>query len=242
LLTRGPSADDHGHVNGIHDMGGAHGYGPIEPEQNQEIFHAEWEKRVPALSAATRVTHTLNIDESRYGIERMPPAEYLTHTYYERHLFTLELNLVEKGVLTEQEIEQRIEQLQRDPGAVTRRDDPQHADALINYRRYVELPPSPDTARARFRPGDRVQARNVHPEGHTRLPRYARGKRGVIDRFHGVETLPDANAHGRGPSPEPLYSVRFAATELWGPSADGPGSVFIDLWESYLEPLENDRP
>ena len=82
--------------------------------------------------------------------------------------------------------------------------------------------------------------RNVHPRGHTRLPRYARGKHGVIHHLHGVETLPDANAHGRGPSPEPLYSVRFEAVELWGASADGPGRVYIDLWQSYLEPHQED--
>lgn len=229
-------------MNGIHDMGGTHGYGPIEPRQNEEIFHAEWEKRVPGLSAATRVNDTINIDESRHGIERMSPAAYLTSTYYERHLYTIELNLLEKGVLTAEEIEQRIEQLQRDPGSMQRRDDPAQADRLLRYRRHVEQPPPPDPACARYVVGDHVRTRNVHPEGHTRLPRYARGKRGVIDRFHGVETLPDANAHRRGPSPEPLYSVRFDAVELWGASADGRGSVYIDLWESYLEPLENDQP
>jgi nitrile hydratase len=221
-------------------MGGMHGFGPIEPRQNEDSFHAEWEKRVPALVTAARESGAMNIDEFRHGIERMPPAQYLAASYYERHLFTTERNLVAKGVLTADEIEARVALLRSDPAAAVRRDDPAKAQSVIGARRGSEPLPPFDAALARFQPGDLVQTRNVHPRGHTRLPRYARGKQGVIHCLHGVETLPDANAHGRGPSPEPLYSVRFAASELWGASADGPGSVYIDLWQSYLEPLQED--
>ena len=227
-------------MNGVHDMGGMHGFGPIEPRQHEEQFHAEWEKRVPALIAAARLSGAMNIDEFRRGIESMPPVQYLASSYYERHLFTAELNLVAGGVLTTEEIEARMALLRGDPAAAVRRDDPAQAEALLLDRvRSAPLPPF-DAAQARFHPGDRVVTRNVHPRGHTRLPRYARGKHGVIHHLHGVETLPDANAHGRGPSPEPLYSVRFEAVELWGASADGPGSVYIDLWQSYLEPHQED--
>jgi nitrile hydratase len=228
-------------VNGVHDMGGTHGYGPIRPRENDETFHDEWEKRVPGLSGITRLAGIVNIDESRHGIERMPPDQYLTATYYERHLFTVELNLIEKGILSSDEIERRIELLQRDPSALPRRDDPALAERVVSARLRSEFPTSTEPRQPRFKPGDGVIARNIHPTGHTRLPRYARGKRGVIDLYHGVDILPDANAHGRGPSPEPLYSVRFEASELWGASADGPGSVNIDLWESYLEPLAEEK-
>ena len=119
-------------------------------------------------------------------------------------------------------------------------DNPFLAEAVITKRlESAPLPPA-DSSQARFQTGDHVVTRNIHPVGHTRLPRYARGKRGVIQFFHGVETLPDASAHGRGPSPEPLYNVSFDASELWGASADGRGSVHIDLWESYLEPAADE--
>jgi len=228
-----------GVVNGIHDMGGMHGFGPIEPRQHEETFHADWEKRVPGLVTGATRSGAMNIDSFRHGIERMAPAEYLLASYYERHLFTAELNLVEKGVLTPREIEARIELLRRNPRAAQRREDRQDAERVLAARLSSEAPPMADASRARYQPGDPVVTRTVHPHGHTRLPRYARGKRGVIERFHGVDTLPDANAHGRGPAAEPLYSVRFAASELWGESAEGLGSVNIDLWESYLEPLED---
>src|SRR4029450_8994429 len=134
---------------GVHDMGGMHGFGPIAPRSNEEAFHAEWEKRVPGLaSAASRCGTTL--DEFRYGIERMAPADYLAASYYERHLFTAELNLVEKGTLTRQEIEERIELLRADPSAATRRDDPEMAEETVRARRESRLPPSSDAERPRF--------------------------------------------------------------------------------------------
>jgi nitrile hydratase len=143
--------------------------------------------------------------------------------------------------LTRDEIERRLEQLRRDPGAQERRDDPALASRVIQARLASEPLPAIDAAPARFHPGDPVVVRNVHPHGHTRMPRYVRGKRGTVDRYYGVEPLPDANAHGLGPAPEPLYSVRFDADELWGASADGRGAVNVDLWESYLEPAAEDQ-
>jgi nitrile hydratase len=223
-------------VNGVHDMGGMQGYGPILPRENDETFHAEWEKRVHGFSGVGSMRGIYNIDEYRHAIERMRPAVYLSSSYYERWLASLETLLVEKNALSRDEIEARTELLRRDAGAARRRDDPSVAEAVIRGRLRSTLLPAPDANQARFKDGDLVIARNVHPTGHTRLPRYARGKRGVVQCFHGVEPLPDANAHGRGPSPEPLYNVRFEASELWGASADGRGWVHIDLWESYLEP------
>jgi nitrile hydratase len=220
-------------VNGVHDMGGMHGFGPVE--RDETTFHGPWEKRVHALSALVRAIGVRNIDEGRHAIERMEPAAYLRSSYYERWLAALETSLVEKGVLDRAEIATRAERYQQDPGAARpTRSDPAPAERA-NAPRVGGYEPRSDGPAPRFAPGDRVVTRNVHPPGHTRLPRYARGKRGVVDRVHGVHTFPDTNAHGLGPQPHPLYSVQFEAEELWGPSADGRGSVYIDLWESYLE-------
>jgi nitrile hydratase beta subunit len=221
-------------MNGVHDMGGMHGFGPVE--RDDVNFHAEWEKRVYALNAVVRIQRMFNIDEFRHGIERMPPADYLRSTYYERWLATIERNLVEKGILRRDEIDARHAAIAADPAAeLPRREDPALAAHVVERQLATGEPPRREGARPRFRAGQAVRTRNVHPAGHTRLPRYARGKAGVIARFHGVDTLPDASAHGRGASPEPLYSVRFEAAELWGPSAEGRQSVYLDLWESYLE-------
>jgi nitrile hydratase len=229
-----------GTVDGIHDMGGMHGFGAVDAEHNQDTFHADWEKRVPGLATAAYRASAMNIDEFRHGIERMPPRDYLAASYYERHLFTIELNLIEKGFLTREEIDARMRQLEQQAEKTARLEDPELARQIIAARLESQPLPPFDASRARFKPGDRVVTRNIHPRGHTRLPRYGRGKHGVVDCLHGVETLPDASAHGRGPAAEPLYSVRFDARELWGSSAEGNGSVNIDLWESYLEP-EADR-
>jgi nitrile hydratase len=87
----------------------------------------------------------------------------------------------------------------------------------------------------KFRPGDRVSVRNEHPTGHTRMPRYCRGRTGVIDRDHGVFVFPDTHALGQGKKPQHCYSVRFPARELWGVQAPAADSVYIDLWDDYLD-------
>ena len=213
-------------------MGGMHGFGPIE--RDELTFHHEWEKRQHALSALTRTAGLRNIDEGRHAIERMPPAAYLRATYYERWAAALETNMVENGVLTQAKIDARAAAFVADPAAApTRRPDPAIAARLRADR--SNLLPVPDGPAPRFAAGDRVRAKNLNPDGHTRLPRYARGKRATVDRAHGAHVLPDAHAHGQGPIPQPLYSVRFDAAELWGPQADGRGAVYLDLWESYLE-------
>lgn len=223
-------------MNGAHDMGGMHGFGPVLREENEPVFHADWERTVFAMSRATRVRGLINIDESRHGIERMPPAEYLAASYYERWLSALERNLVDKGVITRQELEERTALLREHPETPQpQREDPSlvellksPASALLLYQR--EGPAS------RFVAGDLIVTRNVHPTGHTRLPRYARGKRGVIHAARGCYVFPDTHAHGRGEQPQPMYTVCFEGAELWGPSSEPRERVFIDLWEPYLEP------
>jgi nitrile hydratase len=220
-------------MNGVHDMGGMHGFGPVE--RDEASFHGEWEERVHALfiMAFSRGIGPQNIDAARHTIERIEPAAYLRSSYFERWLAALETSLVERAVLNSADIDARAGRYQQDQDAPTAaRSEPPAEGARAPRRAYQ---PSSDGPAPRFAPGDRVVTRNSHPPGHTRLPRYARGKPGLIDRVHGIHTFPDTNAHGLGSQPQPLYSVRFEAAALWGASADGPGSVYLDLWESYLE-------
>jgi len=226
-------------MNGVHDMGGMHGFGPVRREEGASPFHAPWEGRVFAMmTALTRGRHTFNLDEMRRAVESIPPAQYLASVYYALRLAALRILLVEKGVVTASEIDAMLHKLGREPERVrtpARRDDPALAAAIL--AEIERLPQRPRAAAGpRFRPGDRVVARNQHVQGHTRLPRYVRGKAGVIHRVHGVYDFPDTKAHGRGAHPAPVYSVRFAARDLWGDAASPRDSVYIDLWENYLDP------
>jgi nitrile hydratase len=220
-------------MNGVHDLGGMHGFGPIEREADEPLFHAAWEARVRAINALTRERGYFNIDAFRYGIEQMAPAEYLRASYFERWLASAEYNLIQHGFLTSDELDARMEFLRRHPGA----DPPPAAGATHPPRAPAARPePASPPPAPRFAVGDAVVTRNVHPTGHTRLPRYARGKRGVIQLVHGAHTFPDTNAHGLGEQPHALYHVRFDGRELWGDSAEPREAVYLDLWERYLEP------
>ena len=226
-------------MNGVHDMGGMHGFGPVRREEGASPFHASWEGRVFAMmTALTRGRHAFNLDEMRRAVESIPPAQYLASVYYELRLAALRILLVEKGLVTASEIDAVLHKFGQEPGRVpraARRDDPALAAGIL--AEIERLPQRPrEAAGPRFRLGDRVVAKNQHVQGHTRLPRYVRGKQGVIHRVHGVYDFPDTKAHGRGTHPAPVYSVRFAARELWGDAAPPRDSVYIDLWENYLDP------
>jgi nitrile hydratase len=223
-------------MNGVHDMGGMHGFGPVVREAHEPVFHGDWERRVQGVMRTALARGLYNLDEMRHGIERMAPAAYLAASYYERWLAAAERLLAEKGVVRPAELEARVALLAADPDApLPRSEDPAFVErmrARLTARpSYEREGPAP-----RFAVGDRVRARNLHPTGHTRLPRYARGKRGVIHALRGCHIFPDTHAHGQGEQPRPLYSVRFEARELWGESAEAGGGVYLDLWESYLEP------
>ena len=222
-------------MNGIHDMGGMHGFGRVEREENEPVFHSPWEGRIFGLTRAFRAQHLLNIDESRHGIERMAPIDYLGSSYYERWLDANVQLLVEKGVITREELERRMAQLAGGVDPAPPRRDPKLLDRMLHAtkeRPHFRRPGPPP----RFVRGDRILTRSDAPVGHTRLPRYARGKHGVIDAVHGSFIFPDTNAHGQGEQPHALYSVRFDATDLWGASAEPCAPVHLDLWERYLEP------
>jgi nitrile hydratase len=218
-------------MNGVHDMGGMHGFGPIVREENEPLFHAPWEAQVRAMTVIARSQGYFNIDAFRYGIERMDPAHYLRAPYFERWLASTERNLLEHGFLTRDELDERTEYFRRHPEAIRQRGvatapTPERPDERAD----------PQLAASQFAVGDAVITRNVHPHEHTRLPRYARGKRGIVQRLHGPQIFPDTNALGLGENPQPLYSVCFDARELWGDSAEPRQTVSLDLWESYLEP------
>jgi nitrile hydratase beta subunit len=211
-------------MNGVHDMGGMDGFGPVVREENEPVFHAEWERRTYALLIVGGLGR--NTDEFRHAIERIPPARYLASSYYERWLAATETLIVEGGIATREELLAK-----QDPSI-----DPNLIANAIPVRG-----PSPvkdkKPSSARFAKGDRVRARNINPAGHTRLPRYVRGKAGVVARDWGVFVFPDTNAHHAGTKPQHCYSVVFDARELWGKPANSRERVHIDLWEDYLEPI-----
>jgi nitrile hydratase len=216
-----------------------HGFGAVVREADEPVFHARWEGQVRAMMYAAMAQGIFNIDEMRHGIERMAPAEYLTSGYYERWLRALETLLVEKGVLRTEEIEARTRRcLERPDESPGRMENPALVARLDPARQKLGRSPNDRSARSRFKIGEWVRARNVQPPGHTRLPRYVRGKQGRIETLHGAAILPDASAHG-AERREPLYGVRFSASELWGASAEPAESVNLELWESYLEPVDD---
>lgn len=220
-------------MNGIHDMGGMDGFGPVVREPNEPVFHADWERRMFALgiNLAGRWTPG-SFDEYRHAVERIPPGQYLASSYYERWLAAAETLLVEHGVVTREGLLAK-----HDGSAETVRALVATAVRAIGPAPIKEKPGT-KPPRARFANGDRVRARNLNPTGHTRLPRYARGKRGVIARDWGVLVFPDTNAHHAGTKRQHCYSVRFEARELWGKSANSHERVLVDLWEDYLEPVD----
>jgi nitrile hydratase len=213
-------------VNGIHDLGGMHGFGPVEIERDEPVFHARWEQRVLGMAYQMVGFGWVNIDAFRHGIERIRPVEYLTLGYYGRWRASLERILVERGVLAAGEVDARCSGRTVAPPAVMP-NPPQ--DLAYGFERTLERPP-------RFQPGDAVRTRVVSPADHTRLPRYVAGRRGVVCAVRVPYVFPDTNAHGRGEDPQHLYNVRFAAAELWGSAAEAGTAVQIDLFEPYLEP------
>ena len=210
-------------------MGGMDGFGPVVREQNEPVFHADWERRTYALVNLAMAVAKSNVDEFRHAIERIPPDRYLASSYYERWIAAAETVLVEHGVVT------RAELLAKEDAAV----NPELIANAVATRgpAPVKDKPAKKPPRARFVKGARVRARNINPSGHTRLPRYVRGKTGVVERDWGVFVFPDTNAHHAGTKPQHCYSVAFDARELWGKSAGSRERIYIDLWEDYLEPI-----
>ena len=217
-------------MNSVHDMGGMDGFGAVAPEENEPVFHEPWEARVFALImfGMARWVRGRNSGNLRFELERLPPAAYLRMSYYERWLAVAVGQLLKLGLVTAAELETGHADPDLPPPTLLASSD---ADAVGSGLLELDLTP-------RFGVGDAVRARNLHPRGHTRLPRYTRGKRGSVIRDNGVYALQDTDEAGRprGHNPQHVYTVRFKGEELWGDRATLRDVVYVDLWEDYLEP------
>jgi len=219
-------------MSGVHDMGGVHGFGHMEPEENEPVFHEEWEGRMFGLMVSTGRDYF-----SRGAIESIEPATYLSSSYYEKWLMALEKVMVAKGVLSPDELEGRTGYFASNPEAVpSKKEDPKLAERVRPGMYRQRRPRREARGTSKFKPGDTVRARDIETMGHTRLPDYVRRRRGVVDRVYGVYDFPDAVHGSDGVPPQYVYNVRFLASELWRESAEPGGSLHIDMWESYLEP------
>src|SRR2546421_4506683 len=218
-------------MDGAHDMGGVPWSGPVVPEPNEPMFHAEWERRAFAITLAMGAPGGWNIDMSRFARENRPPGEYLSMSYYQIWFAGLHTLMVERGLVFAEEI--AIGHAIGTPKPVPRTLSATDVAKVL----YRGGPTERETNTApRFAPGERVRAKNMHPRTHTRLPRYVRGHAGVVERVIGCHVFPDSNSLGHGENPQWLYTVRFDGRELWGPDADPGVKVSVDAWEPYLDP------
>lgn len=218
-------------MNGPHDLGGQMGFGPVAPEKDEPLFHAPWEKRALGVTLTAGAMGAWTIDESRHARESLHPADYYSSSYYEIWIKALEVLLQRHGFVTAQELaEGRPLAEGAQPKRTLKAAD---VPAVLAKGGPCDRPVATP---ARFKAGDRVRTRNFHPKGHTRLPRYARGKLGVVEAVRDGFVFPDGNAHGKGENPQWVYTVAFDAPEIWGEGCDPTLTVSIDAWESYLEP------
>jgi nitrile hydratase beta subunit len=215
-------------TNSIHDMGGMHGFGPVEPEPNEPVFHAPWESRVLAMQRAMGFPRLWTIDGGRASLENLPPATYLSSSYYKRWFLGLERRVVAHGLVGEDEV--AVGRSLRPGRRLNRKMTLADAEGLTPGGNFERPAPAP----ARFKKGERVRTRNINPATHTRLPRYARDKTGTIEAVRGCHVFPDSAAIGAGDNPQWLYTVVFSARELWGDEADPTVSVSIEAFEPYL--------
>jgi len=218
-------------MNGPHDLGGQMGLGPISPETNEPVFHADWEKRALGLTLCAGAMGYWNIDESRHARENRHPVDYLSSSYYEIWIKGLERLLQRHGFVSDRDLAEG----RAVDGASTPKRVLKAADVPGVLARGGRCDRPVSTA-ARFHAGEKVRTRNFSPETHTRLPRYARGKVGVIDVVREGYVFPDTNAHGNGENPQWVYTVVFAGPDIWGEGSDPSLTVSVDAWESYLEP------
>jgi nitrile hydratase len=218
-------------MNGVHDLGGMQCFGPIIPEKNEPVFHALWEGRLVAirktLIAGGKLPGTL-----RPVIESLPATDYLGRSYYEHWCEGVIELLVRNGVATREEIDsgKPVKNSVKYVPALKAEEAGKLPFQIPQVMFKVDVP-------QRFSAGQTVRARNIHPVGHTRIPRYVRGRVGTVQGNRGVQAFPDTNVYGRGQNPQHVYSVRFATRELWGAAASSHDSVYLDLWEDYLEPV-----
>jgi len=202
-------------MDGIHDLGGKQGFGPVRYSPSSQAFHEGWEKRVNALYSLAVKLGIFNMDEYRHAIERMEPRHYLSASYYERSLTSLASLLVEKGLVSREELE-------RD------------AQGIFPLSFSGAPGRSNVTHREKFKVGDRVKTRSEHIPGHVRMPAYVRGKVGVVVGESPAYPFPDAHAHGVRADDEPTYDVRFSTADLW-PNSSDEAFIHVGIFQSYLE-------
>jgi nitrile hydratase len=202
-------------MDGMHDMGGKQGFGPVRYTLNARAFHASWEVRANSLYAFAVRCGIFNMDEYRHAIERMEPRHYLAAGYYERSLTGMATLFVEKGFATRQELEQRAQGV-----------FPLAAPCAPGRTNAI--------TRERFEQGDRVRVRDEYVPGHVRMPAYIRGKVGMVVGETPAYPFPDAHAHGIEAEQEPTYDVRFRSEDLWPNSSDR-AFVHAGVFQSYLE-------
>lgn len=232
-------------MNSTHDIGGMDGFGPIVAEVDEPYFHDTWERHAFVVLLNVMCQGIANVDANRHAMESMGSVHYLSSSYYEHWLAGMEAQLVAKGIVSADELKARVAQLKADPGSFMRPpvdpDDALAASLKEILRTGGPTLRDPDNLGV-FQAGQEVRTINHHPKTHTRLPRYARAKRGRIVARHGAHVFPDAHAHEMGEAPQPLYTVEFDASELWGDVRGGrKDAVRIDLWESYLRPIDKDE-
>jgi nitrile hydratase subunit beta len=221
-------------VDGVHDMGGMHGFGSVVAPGGDMPYHERWEPRVFAIQMLVGIEGLGAGPGGRAVREEMEPADYLAASYYERWLFSAERRLLRKGTIAPGEVESVMERLETGESVPTHQDPAMVERILADLR--ATYPMDRPSTEARFGPGQRVRVKRMHPAGHTRSPRYVRGAVGVIEGVRGADRLPDRAVYGEDVAPEPVYSVAFRSSDLWGLGERPPWTVLLDLWESYLEP------
>ena len=219
-------------MDGIHDLGGMHGFGAVEVEENEPVFHDAWEGRVNVMLGRVLQAGIGNVDRFRHAIERMPSQRYLSSSYYERWMHSIETLLVEHGELTWKQIEAARERVRCGKGAEVQQGAERLRPPILGAKRQIDRRP-------KFAVEQVVRTMELRPTGHTRLPRYASGKRGRIGAIYPAFVYPDANAHDGGEQPQHVYAVLFEGEELWGAEAEQGTRVSLDLFESYLEAADD---
>jgi nitrile hydratase subunit beta len=221
-------------MDGVHDMGGMHGFGPVVRPGGESAYHERWEPRIFAISALVGIEGLGAGPGGRVVREEMDPARYLAASYYERWLYSTEQRLLRKGTIAPGDVEAMMQRLQAGEAM------PEHRDPALAQRILAGLrsgyPMEAVSDAPRFEPGQRVRVKRMHPPGHTRCPRYVRGAVGLVEEVRGADRLPDRAVYGEKATPEPVYSVAFGSQELWGAAEEPAWTVLLDLWESYLEP------
>jgi nitrile hydratase len=224
-------------MNGAHDLGGKHGFGPVRIERDEPVFHSDWERAAFALHIACAGQGFYAGDEIRHWIEQMDPVHYLASRYYEHWLEGVESALIDKGMVDRATLDERVEAIERD-GDTVREPVVGTTEATARLLQVVREGSSTHEETGvdpRFAPGARVRTKTMSPQGHTRLPQYARGRVGIVRVVYPSLVFPDTNALGDGRNPQHVYNVEFTAEELWGPDGEPGMTLRLDLWESYLD-------